>query len=234
MLKVDSIDVFYGEQQILWNVSCDVANRELVAIVGSNGAGKTTLLKTIVGFLHPRKGSIWFKGERIDLLPTHKIVEKGLTLVPEGRQLFPKLTVLENLLMGSFSPRSREQRRALLEQVFLLFPQLKIRQNQLAKTLSGGESQMLAIGRALMSKPTLLLLDEPSLGLAPNVVQSLFSTIRGLNEQGLTVLIVEQHVHKALEMSSRGYVLENGAIVLEGPAQQLLEDKDLKRAYLGL
>lgn len=234
MLKVDSIDVFYGEQQVLWGVSCEVESQEIVSVIGSNGAGKTTLLKTIMGFLHPRKGSIWFGGERIDLLPTHKIVEIGLTLVPEGRQLFPKLTVLENLLMGGFSPRSRKQRQLLLEQVFSIFPRLKSRQSQLAKTLSGGESQMLAIGRALMSKPSLLLLDEPSLGLAPNLVQSLFETIRSLNQQGLTVLIVEQHVHKALEMSSRGYVLENGVVVLQGEANRLLEDEGVKRAYLGL
>jgi len=234
MLKVKSVDVYYGESQVLWNVSLDVKKGELVAIVGSNGAGKTTIMRTLTGLLKPKKGTILYEGERIDHLPPYKIVKKGITLVPEGRRLFPKLTVLENLEVGNYLKSVRSFRQDLLKQVFELFPVLFERRNQQAQTLSGGESQMLAIGRALMSKPKLLLLDEPSLGLAPNLITSLFQTVKELNEQGMTVIIVEQHVSQVLEITHRAYLLENGSIILEATGSEMLDDEHVKKAYLGV
>jgi len=234
MLKVKSIDVYYGESQALWNISFNVKEGELVAIVGPNGAGKTTIMRTLTGLLHPKKGSIFYKDKRLDHFPPHRIAGEGIALVPEGRQLFPKLTVFENLLMGGYNRRARDYRQDSLEYVFSLFPVLRERRSQTAETLSGGESQMLAIGRALMAKPKMLLLDEPSLGLAPNLVVSLFHTIKSLHDEGLTILIVEQHVPQVLQIADRAYVLENGSLVLEGAAEEVFNNERIKTAYLGL
>ena len=231
ILKVENIDVFYGRIQVIWDVSFNVRKGELLAIIGANGAGKTTLLKSIMGFLHPGKGTIIFQGKKIEQLSTYQIAGLGISLVPEGRQLFRKMTVLENLKAGAYLKGIQEDS---LEYVFNLFSALSGRKNQYAGTLSGGESQMLAIGRALMSKPKLLLLDEPSLGLAPKLVISLFQTVRKLNEQGITVVIVEQHVHQALEIAHRAYLLENGSIILEATGSEMLNSERVKKAYLGV
>lgn len=234
MLEIKSIDAYYGETKVLWNISLNVIKGEILAIIGPNGAGKTTIMRTIMGLLVPKKGTIFYEGERIDHLPTYNIVKKGIALVPEGRRLFPKLTVLENLEIGNYLKNVRTFRQDLLKQTFEFFPILFERKNQEAQTLSGGESQMLAIARALMSKPKLLLLDEPSLGLAPNLVMSLFQTIKKLNEQGLTVIIVEQHVSQILEIADRAYLLENGSIILEDTGSKMLDNEHVKKAYLGL
>jgi len=234
MLEIKSVDAYYGETKVLWDISLNVKEGELLAIVGPNGAGKTTLMRTIVGLLAPKTGTIFYKRERIDRLPPYNIVKKGIALVPEGRRLFPKLTVLENLEMGNYLKNLRIFRQDLLKQTFEFFPILFERKDQKAQTLSGGESQMLAIARALMSKPELLLLDEPSLGLAPNLVTSLFQTIKKLNKQGLSVIIVEQHVSQVLEIADRAYLLENGSIILEDTGSRMLGNKHVKKAYLGL
>ncbi len=234
MLRVEAIDAGYDETQVLWGVSIELRQGELLAVVGPNGTGKTTLMRALTGLLPVRRGTIRFEGERIDRLPPHQIVQRGIALVPEGRRLFPKLTVLENLAVGNYLKRIRAGRQELLEQVFALFPRLAERKDQPASTLSGGESQMLAIGRALMSNPRLLLLDEPSLGLAPNLVDALFQTVVALNRQGRTVVIVEQHVSQVLEIAHRSYLLENGAIALEAPGREMLENEYVKKAYLGL
>ena len=231
MLEVKDIDAFYGRVQVLWNVSFNVKEGELLAIIGANGAGKTTIMKSIMGFLHPKKGIITFRGEKINLLSTHQIASRGISLVPEGRKLFRKMTVLENLKAGAYLKGVQQNS---LKQVFDLFPILFERKTQQAGTLSGGQSQMLAIGRALMSNPKLLLLDEPSLGLAPNLVFSLFKTINVLNANGLTVLIVEQHIHQVLAIAQRAYLLENGSIALEGSGSEMLNNEHVKRAYLGI
>jgi len=234
MLKIESVDVYYGETKVLWNISLNLKQGELLAIIGPNGAGKTTILRTIIGLLEPKKGAIFYEDEKIDHLPSYNIVQKGIALVPEGRRLFPKLTVLENLEIGNYLKNIRIFRQDLLKQTFEFFPILLERKNQEAQTLSGGESQMLAIARALMSKPKLLLLDEPSLGLAPNIVTHLFQTIKKLNEHGLTVIIVEQHVSQVLEIANRAYLLENGFIVLEDTGSRMLNNEHVKKAYLGL
>jgi branched-chain amino acid transport system ATP-binding protein len=234
MLDVDKINVFYGGLQALQNVSFKVERDEVVAIVGSNGAGKTTILKAISGLLPLKSGSINFLGNRLDKLPTHRIVELGVVQIPEGRHLFPYMTVMENLEMGAFTPEARKKRRETIEWIFNLFPILKERRNQPAGTLSGGEQQMLAIGRGLMSRPKLLMLDEPSLGLAPKLVTKLFEVIKTINEEGVTILLVEQNVRHALELADRGYVLETGKIILEGEGRQLIENEHVKRAYLGM
>lgn len=234
MLQAESIEAFYGETQVLHNVSLDVKKGELLAIIGPNGAGKTTLMRTLTGLLRPRKGSILYEGKRIDALPPYEIVKRGIALVPEGRRLFPKLTVLENLEVGNYLKTVRSSRQELLNHVFELFPVLFERSYQQAETLSGGESQMLAIGRALMSKPKLLLLDEPSLGLAPNLVTSLFQTVKELNESGVTVMIVEQHIFQISRIAHRAYLLENGSIVLEIPGGDMADNEHVKKAYLGL
>jgi len=234
MLKIESVDVYYGETKVLWNISLNLKQGELLAIIGPNGAGKTTILRTIIGLLEPKKGAIFYEDEKIDHLPSYNIVQKGIALVPEGRRLFPKLTVLENLEIGNYLKNIRIFRQDLLKQTFEFFPILLERKNQEAQTLSGGESQMLAIARALMSKPKLLLLDEPSLGLAPNIVTHLFQTIKKLNEHGLTVIIVEQHVSQVLEIANRAYLLENGFIVLEDTGSKMLNNEHVKKAYLGL
>lgn len=234
MLRVSNINVFYGKFQALWEVSFYVDKGEIVVIVGSNGAGKTTALKTIHGLLHPSSGKIEFIGERINHLPPYKIIRKGISHVPEGRRLFPFFTVLENLKIGAYTAEAREKVEDTIDWVFQLFPILKERKNQLAYTLSGGEQQMLAIGRALMSRPKLLTLDEPSLGLAPKIVSKLFKVIEELNRQGVTILLVEQNTRLALNVAHRGYILENGKIVLEGSGKELLENEQVKKAYLGL
>ena len=219
---------------MLFDVSFQVAEGSIVSIVGSNAAGKTTALRAISGILETRTGSIRFDGEEVAGLGSDALVERGIVQVPEGRQLFPAMTALENLELGSFLPHARSRRKESLERVFSAFPRLEERSTQLAGTLSGGEQQMLAIGRALMSLPRLLMFDEPSLGLAPMLVKEIFNIARQLNEQGTTVLLVEQNVYQALAVSNRGYVLENGRIVLEGTGAELLEDDGVRRAYLGI
>lgn len=234
MLEVSSIDVFYGDLQALWDVTFDVKSKELVVIVGANGAGKSTILKTIVGLLRPRRGSITFDGEDLTKLKVYEIAARGISLVPEGRRLFPYMTVLENLLMGAYMSRAREKINDTLEWVFSLFPVLKERKGQLAQTLSGGEQQMLSIARSLMTRPRLLMLDEPSLGLAPILVEKLMNTVKLLNDEGLTVLLVEQNTREALEIADRGYVLEVGRVILKGTGRELLENEHVKKAFLGM
>jgi len=234
MLEVDKINTFYGEVQALWDVSLSVKKGEVVCLIGSNGAGKTTTLKTIIGLLHPRSGTIEFFGKRIERWPPHKIVEAGMALVPEGRRLFPYMTVYENLVVGAYTKRAYEKFEDSLEFVYNLFPVLKKFRNRMARTLSGGERQMLAIARALMSRPQLLLMDEPSLGLAPKIVAQVFKVIEDLRNEGITILLVEQNARKALELADRGYVIETGHIVLSGKAEELLANDMVKKAYLGM
>jgi branched-chain amino acid transport system ATP-binding protein len=234
MLGVSGINVSYGGAHVLWDVSIDVAEGEMVTVVGSNGAGKSTLLKAISGLVHPTTGEITFRGQRIDHQPPYRIVEMGIAHIPEGRKLFPQLTVLENLWLGAYTKRAHEKKKETLEQVFKRFPILKERQKQLASTLSGGEQQMLAIARGLMSQPELLVLDEPSLGLAPKLVMQVFDSIREIRQTGVEVLLVEQNVRHALELADRAYVLETGRVTLEGPCRELINDEHVKKAFLGL
>jgi len=234
MLEVNKINVYYGNIQALWNVSLKLRERELVSILGPNGAGKTTTLKTICGLLHPKSGSIKFLGREIHGLTPEKIVELGITLIPEGRRLFPQMSVEENLLMGAYIKRVRNNIDDSLEWIYQLFPILKERRKQLAKTLSGGEQQMLAIGRGLMSRPKLLMLDEPSLGLAPKLVSTIFKTIDKLRNEGITILLVEQNAHQALNIADRGYILESGKILQEGDKNDLLKSEYIRKAYLGI
>jgi branched-chain amino acid transport system ATP-binding protein len=231
MLELKDIRTFYGPIEALRGISLEVDRGEIVCLIGNNGAGKSTTLMAISGILEPVTGDILFEGERIKGLPPHRIVQMGISQVPEGRRIFPQLTVRENLDMGAFSGRSEVN--SSLEMVFSLFPILQERQKQPGGTLSGGEQQMLAIGRALMSKPKLLLFDEPSLGLAPIIVSKIFRIIREINREGVTVLLVEQNARAALKLSNRGYVLENGTIALQGSSADLLENERVKRAYLG-
>jgi branched-chain amino acid transport system ATP-binding protein len=233
-LRVEGIEVFYGDLQALRGVSLEVNQGEIVSIIGSNGAGKSTTLMTISGVLKPKRGEIQFDQDFIHQYPSSKIVSLGIVQIPEGRQLFPTLTVIENLEMGSQFPKAKKVRRETMEWVFKLFPRLEERRNQLAGTLSGGEQQMLAIGRGLMSRPTLLMLDEPSLGLSPILVKAIFDIIKEINQQGTTILLVEQNVFHSLTLSHRGYVLENGSIVLSGTGQDLLKDQHIRQSYLGL
>ena len=234
MLKVDRISVFYGQIQALWDVSIEVELGEIVAIIGANGAGKTSLIKTVMGINKPASGSIWFNDMNITKEPTHSIVKNGVTCIPEGRRVFPKLTVRENLEMGCYSKRlNKNLMERQLERVYHLFPRLKERKGQLGGTLSGGEQQMLAIGRGLMNNPKLLLLDEPSLGLAPIVVDDMFEIIQKINkEEKIPVLLVEQNAYSALEISNRAYALELGHIVKSGFSQSLLRDSDIIKSYL--
>jgi branched-chain amino acid transport system ATP-binding protein len=234
LLEVCDLEHFYGEAQSLFGVSLVLPKGEITAIVGANGAGKTTLIRTIAGIERPRAGRIFFAGTEITRLESHAISNLGIGQVAEGRQLFPNLTTLENLRMGGTAPRARNALHGSLDEVFTLFPRLRERRNQLAGTLSGGEQQMLAIGRCLMSRPELIMLDEPSLGLAPTVVQQLLETVRELNRNGLTVLLVEQNVAVSLSLSRQAYVLENGHIVLSGSGEQLLRDDRVRQAYLGV
>jgi branched-chain amino acid transport system ATP-binding protein len=234
MFEVNNINVFYEDLQALWDVSFKVKKGEVVVIAGSNGAGKTTILKTISGLLHPKSGMINFFGKRIEKKPPHKIVNLGIAQIPEGRHLFPYMTVLENLEIGAYTSRAREKKDETMEWVYQLFPILKERKSQLAGTLSGGERQMLAVGRGLMSRPKLLMLDEPSLGLAPKLVLQVFDIVKKVNEEGVTILLVEQNVRHALEIANRAYVLETGKITLEGMGKELLSSDYVKRAFLGL
>jgi len=233
LLRLDDLEVAYGDMVAVRGVSMTVESGELVAIIGSNGAGKTTTLRAIGGLLVPRRGRIEFDGARIDGLTSADVVSRGIAHVPEGRQLFGTMTVLENLELGARTPAARAKRDDTLNMVFDLFPRLAERRRQLAGSLSGGEQQMCAIGRALMARPRLLMLDEPSLGLAPVMVGAIFDNLAKVNREGTTVLLVEQNVLRALRLSHRAYVLENGTIALEGPRNLLLADEGIKRAYLG-
>ncbi len=239
MLRVDKIKVFYGDVQVLWDVSLKVDEGEIVTVVGPNGSGKSTLLHTIVNLNHPKKtdqmySGIFYRGNRMDGFSPEETVKFGIAIVPEGARVFPEMSVLDNLKMGSYIKKAREVREKTIEEVYTLFPRLKERESQKAKTLSGGERQMLAVGRALMSKPDLLLLDEPSLGLQPMLVTRTFEAIREINRKGVTILLVEQNVNYSLEISHRAYVLENGRIVLEGKGSELLNNQHVKKAYLAM
>ena len=235
MLEIEQIDVYRGDIQILWSVSLAAKDGKITALLGSNAAGKTTLLMTISGLIKPLRGRIRLKGHQIDKQPVHKIVELGVSMVPEGRRLFPEMSVFENLELGAFTRKARETKDQMIEEVFGIFPILKSRKIQMAGTLSGGEQQMLAIARALMSQPKLLLIDELSLGLAPLIMQHISETIKQINiTKGLTIFIVEQNVFMTLEMADYGYILENGRIVGEGEAKKLLQSEEVKNAYLGI
>jgi branched-chain amino acid transport system ATP-binding protein len=234
MLEVSNIDAFYGKVQSLWGVSLRVDEKEIVALIGANGAGKTTLLNTISGSLRPASGHATLLGKKIDGLSSHVIAELGISHVPEGGKLFPDMSVHENLEMGAYPSHAWKRKEETLEEVYEIFPRLKERERQLARTLSGGEKQMLAMGRGLMSKPRLCLFDEPSYGLAPILLLELFRVIKSLREQGLTVFLIEQNVRHALEIADRGYVIENGRIVLEGKGADLLNNDYVRKAYLGL
>ena len=233
MLKVENLSVHYGMIQAVRDVSFEVNEGEVVSLIGANGAGKTTILRTLSGLVRPSSGKIEFLGQEIQKMPHQKIVAGGLSQVPEGRHVFPGLTVMENLEMGAFLKKNREENQANLKKVFSRFPRLEERKNQDAATLSGGEQQMLAMGRALMSTPKLLLLDEPSMGLAPIFIQEIFDIIQDIQKQGTTVLLIEQNANKALAISDRGYVLETGKIVLSGTGKELASSEEVRKAYLG-
>ena len=234
MLEVSNLDVFYGNSQALRDVSLTVNEGEIVALVGANGAGKTTLLNTISGLLRPASGSVEFLGERIDRLEPHKIMQLGISQIPEGRKLFSDMTVGENLEMGAYFSEAWKRRKETLEQVYQVFPALKERRKQSAKKLSGGERQMVAIGRGLMSTPRLCMFDEPSYGLAPKLFSEVLGVIKHLREQGITIFLVEQNVRNTLETADRAYVMENGQIALEGKGKDLLQNDMVKKAYLGV
>jgi branched-chain amino acid transport system ATP-binding protein len=234
LLELSAVDVAFGDLPALCGVNVVVEAGETLSVVGANGAGKTTMLRTISGLLRPRRGEVRFEGERIDRLPCHRVVELGVVHVPEGRKIFPSLAVLENLELGSYRRAAKARRADSLERVFTLFPRLRERVSQPAGTLSGGEQQMLAIGRALMALPKLLMLDEPSLGLSPLIVKEIFAIIGEINRAGVTVLLVEQNTRQALALSRRGYVLESGRVGLVGSGEELLSNEHVRRAYLGL
>jgi len=233
LLKVNEIDVFYGAIQALFSVSLEVKKGEIVTLIGANGAGKSTLLKTISGLIRPRTGSIYFEDIDITKKSSMEIVKLGISHVPEGRRVFPEMTVLENLELGAYLRKDKQGIKEDLKKVFERFPRLYERKNQLAGTLSGGEQQMLAIGRALMSRPKLLLLDEPSMGLAPILVTEIFKIIKEINSQGTTILLIEQNAHMALSIADRAYVIETGRIVLSGEAKDIAANPEVKKAYLG-
>jgi branched-chain amino acid transport system ATP-binding protein len=233
MLEIEKINVSYGDLQALWDVSFEVREKEIVALIGPNGAGKTTTLKTISGLLKPFAGEIRFEGSGMDKVPIHKRVEIGISMVPEGRGLFPGMSTLENLELGAFTAKGRNFKDETLEQVYELFPILKNRKKQAAGTLSGGEQQMLAIGRGLMSKPKLLLFDEPSWGLSPLLSKVIYEVIGQINHSGVTILLIEQNVRMALQLSHRAYVVENGRIVKQGECRNMLDDQHIREAYLG-
>ena len=234
LLKVSNISVYYGSLQVIWDVSLEVKPSEIVALIGSNGSGKTTLLDTISGLIHPAKGNITFESRPIETLDSFNIVALGITQVPEGRELFPDLSVADNLFIGSYNPTARSQRDKNLKVVFEHFPILESRKNQAAKTLSGGEQQMLAIGRGLMSDPKLMLLDEMSLGLAPIICTELYKALKEISQRRITVLFVEQNVRRSLEEADRAYIIESGRVVLSGTTQELREEEKVKKAYFGL
>lgn len=234
LLELDSVDAFYGRIQALRGMSIHVDKGEVVALIGSNGAGKTTTLRTISGLMHPADGAVRFDGRDITRMPPSKIVELGISQSPEGRRLFPRMTVIDNLRMGAYTRNDKQAIADDMERVFQLFPRLKERRTQIAGTLSGGEQQMLAMGRALMAKPKVMMLDEPSLGLAPILIETIFSIVREINAQGTTVLLVEQNANKALEVAHRGYVLETGVVVQQGTGHELLSSEGVQKAYLGM
>jgi len=234
MLEISNLSAAYGLVQILYDVNFKVENGEIVSIIGPNGAGKTTLVKTIMGFIHPKTGAVKFNGENIEKLSTYEIVKKGLTMIPEGREIFPRMTVDENLQLGAYNITDKTKIKEIKEKAFSIFPVLKKKEKVLAQTLSGGEQQMLVICRSLMSNPQLLILDEPSLGLAPIIVEKVLDTVRTINEEGVTVLLVEQNIHDSLTVANRGYVLEEGKIILEGKSRELLSNSHIKEVYLGL
>ncbi|MBM6855447.1 ABC transporter ATP-binding protein [Mediterraneibacter glycyrrhizinilyticus] len=233
MLEVKDLEVYYGVIQAIKGVSFEVNQGEVIALIGANGAGKTTILHTITGLLSPKKGQVLFEGKDITKVPAHKIVSMGMAHVPEGRRVFAELSVYENLKMGAYTRKDKGEIEESLANVYKRFPRLEERKNQMAGTLSGGEQQMLAMGRALMSKPKIILMDEPSMGLSPILVNEIFDIIQAVSESGTTVLLVEQNAKKALSIADRAYVLETGNIVLEGNAKDLLEDDSIKKAYLG-
>ena len=234
MLEVDGLGVAYGDVQVLWDLSLRVEQGEIVTLLGANGAGKTTLLRAISRTVPARTGSIVLAGERIDRAPTARVVELGVAHVPEGRRLWPDMSVEDNLVLGAYPRRARADVRRSLDHVFALFPRVAERRTQVAGTLSGGEQQMVAIGRGLMSKPSILMLDEPSLGLAPIIVAEMFEAVRRINAEGTTVLLVEQNVRQALELATRGYVIETGRVVSSGTREELLASDEVRKAYLGL
>jgi branched-chain amino acid transport system ATP-binding protein len=234
VLEVRNIDVYYGDVQVLWNVSFTVHQGEVIALIGANGAGKSTSLKTVSGLLRPMRGEVGFLGEAIHTVAPYNLIERGLALCPEARRLFAEMTVDENLDMGSLRGKARKQRDQTRERVFGLFPRLKERRRQIAGTLSGGEQQMVAVGRGLMALPRLLMFDEPSLGLSPILVREIFDVIKKIRQEGTTVLIVEQNVKQTLDIADRAYVLENGRIVLQGTGRELQANEHVKTAYLGL
>lgn len=233
MLEVKDLEVYYGVIQAIKGISFEVNKGEVIALIGANGAGKTTTLHTITGLISPKKGHVIFEGKDITKVPAHKIVSMGMAHVPEGRRVFAELSVYENLRMGAYTRKDKSEIEESLANVYKRFPRLEERKNQMAGTLSGGEQQMLAMGRALMSKPKIILMDEPSMGLSPILVNEIFDIIRAVSESGTTVLLVEQNAKKALAIADRAYVLETGKIVLEGNAKDLLEDDSIKKAYLG-
>jgi len=234
MLEVNNINTFYGKMAALWDVSLKVNEGEIVALIGANGAGKTTLLNTISGLLRPASGTVEFLGKRIDGLTPHAIVALGISHVPEGKKLFAEMSVRENLEMGAYPPQAWKEKEETFKRVYQLFPPLKERENQLARTLSGGEQQMLAMGRGLMSKPKLCMFDEPSYGLAPTLVLEVFQVIKSLREQGITIFLIGQEVRRTLEIADRAYVLENGRMCLEGTCSELLQSEHVRKAYLGV
>lgn len=233
MLEIKDLEVYYGMIQAIKGVSFDVNEGEVIALIGANGAGKTTILHTITGLLSPKKGSVVFEGQDITKIPAHKIVSLGMAHVPEGRRVFAQMSVYQNLKMGAYTRSSKEEIEASLETVYKRFPRLEERKNQIAGTLSGGEQQMLAMGRALMSQPKIILMDEPSMGLSPILVNEIFDIIQSVSASGTTVLLVEQNAKKALSIADRAYVLETGKIVMSGDAKQLMNDDSIKKAYLG-
>ena len=233
MLEVNDLEVYYGVIQAIKGISFHVDKGEIIALIGANGAGKTTTLHTVTGLISPKNGHVLFEGKDITKIPAHKIVSMGMAHVPEGRRVFAELSVYENLKMGAYTRKDKNEIEESLKNVYKRFPRLEERKNQMAGTLSGGEQQMLAMGRALMSKPKIILMDEPSMGLSPIMVNEIFDIIRSVSESGTTVLLVEQNAKKALSIADRAYVLETGKIVLEGKAKDLLEDDSIKKAYLG-
>ena len=234
MLDIENVSAAYGMVQILRDISFHVEEKEIISIIGPNGAGKTTLVKAIMGLLHPTNGAIRFKGENIEKLPPYEIVKKGLILIPEGRDIFPRMTVEENLKLGAYTANGKNNVKEAKEKVYQIFPVLKKKEKALAQTLSGGEQQMLVICRSLMSNPQLLILDEPSLGLAPIIVEKVLDTVRKINEEGVTILLVEQNIRDSLDVADRGYVLEQGKIILEGKSSELLCNNHIKQVYMGL
>ena len=234
MLEVKQVNLSYGQMQVLKDVSLAVSQGGIVSLIGANAAGKSSMLNAISSLVPISGGEILFNGKRIDLLPSHEIIEMGIIQVPEGRRVFPYMTVKENLLMGSYNRRARDKNKETLQRVYALFPRLAEREKQMGESMSGGEQQMLAIGRGLMAVPRILMLDEPSLGLAPMVMEIIFKVLQEVNRQGVTILLVEQNVKESLDVSTWGYVLENGRIVLEGPGKDLLLNAHLKKAYLGM